>query len=577
MRTQALAGRLIGAAAVGCAVALVGAAAGAAGSATSASVGPLTHAGIWTLDPQGRVVITHGFNIVQKTAPFYPPVFSAQDAQFLASEGFTGARIGFIWEGLEPKAGAYDHAYAARVASVNAVLAQYGFRTLVDFHQDSYGPKYGGDGAPAWASDDNLCVQSVCTATNQGTQAWANFWVNAPAPDGVGLRDHFTGAWKVAASALVGARNLLGLDLLNEPQPGSAYSYCPLFGPCPPFEQTVLPDFYRTLIGFIRAIHPHDILYYEPLAQFVNATTFLPQPLTADPQLGFTFHWYPRDCGAVPQPLTAIDATVQNLRCTPEETQDIAFGFNYATPAGAAIDAGEFGDTSNNTDLALNIDLMDQRFLNWTEWEYNTTIASLAPGLLIDDSKPGSEANARQDRLDAMVVPYPEAIAGTPTSYAFDRATTTMTLAYSTTPVNAAVACTSAPTLIFVPKRKYPHGYSVQVAGARVLSGPTSPWVELAALPGAASVSVSIRPASGSRTEMPTQAIDPTQSIAGCSGSTVASASGPPSQGGATAPGALANTTRAGSTMTAPAVAAALLSALVPWSRRRRRHQHAAN
>jgi endoglycosylceramidase len=165
------------------------------------------------------------------------------------------------------------------------------------------------------------------------------------------------------------------------------------------------------------------------------------------------------------------------------------------------------------------VDLMTQRSLSWAYWQYNTSGASVAPGLIIDDSKPGSEANARQDRLDALVVPYPQAVAGTPRAYHFDRATRTMTFSYGTRAVHEG-ACRTAPTEIFVPRRVYPHGYTARASGARVVSAPTWPWVELVAQPGASSVSVTIAPRTGSTTQVPTRAIDPAPGANDCTTST---------------------------------------------------------
>src|SRR4029077_12408443 len=86
---------------------------------------------------------------------------------------------------------------------------------------------------------------------------------------------------------------------------------------------------------------------------------------------------------------------------------------------------------------------------------------------------------------------YAQATAGTPTSYAFDRTTNTMTYTYSTSAA-ASDLCSTAPTQIWVPWRKYPAGYTVQATGATVVSSPGSPWVELMNNPGASTVSVTI-------------------------------------------------------------------------------------
>src|SRR5437660_1193878 len=69
-------------------------------------------------DPGDRVIVLHGFNMVWKTAPYYPPsniypapfgvpqsksYFDERDAQLLEEHGFNVVRLGLIWKGLEPK------------------------------------------------------------------------------------------------------------------------------------------------------------------------------------------------------------------------------------------------------------------------------------------------------------------------------------------------------------------------------------------------------------------------------------------------------------------------------------------
>ena len=134
-------------------------------------------------------MITHGFDILWKTAPYYPPAFSAKDAQFLVSQGFTGARIGFLWVGVEPEPGSYDTSYVKHIARLNALLGRYGIRTLVDFHQDDYSASYGGDGAPAWAS-----------IGSSAEDAFENLW-NDQVVNGTGLIQHFAKVWQIAGNS----------------------------------------------------------------------------------------------------------------------------------------------------------------------------------------------------------------------------------------------------------------------------------------------------------------------------------------------------------------------------------------
>jgi endoglycosylceramidase len=472
-------------------------------TATAAGIHPVHEVGSWIVDSDGRVVITHGLNLIWKTAPYYPVSFSAKDARYLVSQGFTGARIGFLWAGVEPAPNDIDTKYVEQIGRINRILGNYGIRTLVDFHQDLYSANYGGDGAAPWAS-----------IGSSAQQAFQSFW-NDQSVDTTGLEQHFDAASQAGAKALARAPNLLGFDLLNEPYAGSSTG-CPLFSPCPKFEQTTLASFYRQLIAAVRKVDPTSILFYEPIPQSTGGATALPGPVTTGRNLGFSFHYYNRMCGLATEPINAATQKSQDQRCTPAEAAALDAGIAYARQAGVSVDFGEFGDSTNSTDVANMVDLADQRSLNWTYWEYYTTGSSLAPGLLINDHKPGSATNIRQNILGALVAPYPELVAGTPESYALNRSDWVMRFTYRTKPVDPHRSCPGATTQIFVPQRDYPHGYEVTATGAKVVSAPTSPWVELVALPKVAYVTVTISREKGSTTRVPLTAMDPNARASRC-------------------------------------------------------------
>jgi endoglycosylceramidase len=476
------------------------------------SLGPIRTAGRWLVDPQGRVVVLHGFNVIRKTEPYFPPVFGPRDADFLASQGFNGARIGFIWAGAERRPGKLDRAYLARIAKLGTVLGDAGLRVLVDVHQDLYSEKYHGFGAPGWASIDDGCVETPGVAPSESAcrpgylQAFQHLWDNTKAPDGVGLQAHFRELWRRGAEALGGAENLVGYDLFNEPYAGSRWP-CGLFSPCPGFEQQDLPRFYDRLAKSIRSVDASTPIWFEPVPQSAPTETALPSHVTDVSNVGFSFHFYDRSCGLAPEPASHDQASAQVSRCTPIEAAALDAGIAYSRRADVPVFLGEFGDSENRVDNALMVDLAGERFLSWTYWQYNTTGASVSPGLLLDDAKPGSEANARTERLDALVVPYPQAIAGTPERYHFDRDTRTMTLTYGTRPVTERPRCT-APTTISIPARVYPRGYRVEVSGARVVSARGAAWLQLRSLANAKEVRVTVSPATDSRTDVPRQARD---------------------------------------------------------------------
>lgn len=120
---------------------------------------PLGGEGRWLTDAAGRVVLLHGVNEVAKSAPFHPGAFGfgADDARFLARQGFNAVRLGVEFQGLMPEPGRIDRGYIEALARTVAQLSRRHVFVLLDFHQDGFGPRYGGNGFPAWMSlDDDL-------------------------------------------------------------------------------------------------------------------------------------------------------------------------------------------------------------------------------------------------------------------------------------------------------------------------------------------------------------------------------------------------------------------------------------
>jgi Glycoside hydrolase family 5 C-terminal domain len=104
----------------------------AATPAAAAPAPPLDHVGRWLTDANGRVVILHGFNMVNKVGGYRPEDtgFGADDARFLHRNGFNTIRLGIIYQGLEPNPpGAdgspdYHRGYLRSIARTERVLAK---------------------------------------------------------------------------------------------------------------------------------------------------------------------------------------------------------------------------------------------------------------------------------------------------------------------------------------------------------------------------------------------------------------------------------------------------------------------
>jgi endoglycosylceramidase len=81
-------------------------------------VAPIGHQGRWLTDAEGRVLLVHGVNMVDKDPPYHPAAagFSDADATWLAANGFLVVRIGILATGLMPTPGAVDTSYLQQVA-----------------------------------------------------------------------------------------------------------------------------------------------------------------------------------------------------------------------------------------------------------------------------------------------------------------------------------------------------------------------------------------------------------------------------------------------------------------------------
>lgn len=456
------------------------------------------HAGRFLTDAQGRVVIVHGLNMVAKLAPYEPAAdgFDADDAQFLAAHGFTAVRVGVLLEGLEPQPGQYQAAYLSSIKQTVDLLGSYGIHSLLDFHQDMYNEQFQGEGLPSWmVQDDGLPAQPqagfpgnyfVMPALNR---AFDHFWGNSPAAGGTGLQQWYAAAWAHVAAAFAHDPAVLGYDILNEPWPGSLWPSCFPPAGCPTFDQTMLAPFISRVTAAIRTVDTTHLTFYEPALPFdYGAPTYVGAP--AGSNSGFSFHTY---CLSA---LGAPETPPTRAACDVDEGHTFANAEAQAQTSGSALLLSEFGATSDTTELEHVSSQADSLSVPWLEWAYcacgDPTGSGQAESLVYNPAQPPVGANVNATTLAALDEPYPEAVAGTPDGYHFDPTTDVFTFTYGTH--SATGGKVTGPTEVYLPGLQYPHGYTADVQGAKVVSAPGASLLQLQNDPGASSVSVTVRP-----------------------------------------------------------------------------------
>jgi endoglycosylceramidase len=459
---------------------------------------PIGHAGRWITDATGKVVLVSGVNMVNKITPYTPAAdgFSSADAQFLADNGFDAVRVGVLWEALEPSPGVFNDAYLASIKSTVDMLGSYGIVSLLDFHQDMFNQEFQGEGEPAWAVDDDSlpAIPQAGFSANYFVMpalqvAFDNFWANATV-DGEGLQDWYAGAVQHVAGYFDADPNVLGYDLFNEPSPGSAILSCftPLVG-CPTLDAE-LTSFYTLVDHAVRQVNATSLLFGEPWLSFDIG---IPSSLgsTGDPEQGFSFHDY---C-----PFDAISADL-NVACPPFNDAVFSNADAVSANTGDALLLTEFGATNDGSVLSSVVSAADQAEVGWLMWAFcdcgDPTTSSSTEGLVNDAADAPAGSNVNTSMLDALAVPRPELVAGTPGSYGYDTSTSVFTLTYSTERADGTGAFPAgSQTSVAVPSVQYPDGYAVDVTGGTVAS--EGGILDIASCPGATSVTVTVQPGSG--------------------------------------------------------------------------------
>jgi endoglycosylceramidase len=431
--------------------------------------------GQWLLDPHGRVLMLHGLNMVYKTGSYAPDAvgFGADDARFLARNGFTTVRLGLIWKAVEPQPGVYDTAYLRRIRHTTKVLARHGIWTLLDFHQDLYNEKFQGEGAPDWAVlDDGLPAQPQAGFPGNYfgmpalNRAFDHFWANDPGPGDIDLQDRYSGAWAKVAQVFRSTPKVLGLDLFNEPWPGSTWQTCANPAGCPAFDG-MLQDFTERQIAAIRAVDRRTTVFYEPHVLFNSGAETHVEP--AGRRLAFSFHDY---C------LSAEAGTEGSVQQACQQADDLVWG-NTAAHTAATGDAPlltEFGATTDGPTITAMVDRAARNLTGWQFWAYcgcddpTTTGPGAEQALVLDPSKPPRRKNVDHGKLRALLVPHLLAVAGTPTKDRYHRDTHRYVARWSTAAAGGKGRWgAGSRTMLFVPPSLYPHGYRVQVSGGHVV------------------------------------------------------------------------------------------------------------
>jgi endoglycosylceramidase len=369
------------------------------------------------VDAEGRVVFLHGVNArvegifdVTFTDGRLPletiPAFAAEDAARMRSMGFNAVRLPIHWSALEPQdGGGFDEAYVDRVAAAVALMKAAGLGVLVDFHQDAYSKEIGEDGAPLWAIrppptellGGPLTDLDKRRTSPQVLQAFSTFFGD----EGADLRTRFAAAVAHVAQRFATEPAVIGIELYNEPLPD---------------DDPQLDRLHDEVLTALRQVDAGQLAFFEPSVL-----------------RNFSDHGPPAD--RQPWPGTVYAPHVYTLSFTGTDAQHQAMtkdtlqlsnksAANEARSWKAPLAITEFGYAPDG--------IQSDRYHAWqTEWqdEYQASAffwlwkeqSQGSWGLFDHDDATGTWTE-RDHVRKALARVAPEAVAGWPTHFGYDRA-----------------------------------------------------------------------------------------------------------------------------------------------------------
>jgi endoglycosylceramidase len=492
------------------ALAGVAAAASFAGSATAQAALTFLHAGpaggpsalAQIVDPGGRQVLLKGVNVdglvdyfQEDLAPPYPTAPSAYargacpadnanvegvdvckyDFEQLRPLGYDAIRLNISWSLLEPTPGHIDASYIKRIAQVVGWAKAAGVYVVIDMHQDAWS-KYvytepgqtcppptqairGFDGAPLWASE-HLTPACALNGTRELDPAVAEdfqkLYDDAPAPDGLGLQEHYTAAMLALAQRFHENPTVAGYEIINEPSPGfnalpGETDAAQLF----PFYAKVINGVVANVAGF------RQLFFIEPNAE---------RDVTDQSAIVTPWSAYSSYANVVYAPhiytgVFTLDQQVASTRFFPSEA-GYESAISDAKALGLPLWIGEFGNNPSDdaTVLKTSYELQDHFGVAGTLWLWkenaNDINRTVFWGVYGPPFPPGE---AQASRILYTSRAYPLFTAGDLSSLSYDAEAASFELQAESTPASSSLR--SAATVIFVPRAV---GSPIAATGAKL-------------------------------------------------------------------------------------------------------------
>ncbi|MFC1890543.1 cellulase family glycosylhydrolase [Thermodesulfobacteriota bacterium] len=362
---------------------------------------------LFIVDAQGGDLVLHGANIsnAAKREPLHVGWHGQADYDRMIGWGMNAVRLLIFWTAIEPEEGVFDNDYLDRVEERLDWAQAAGLYVLMDMHQDTYGEKFGGNGAPVWATrDDGIPFDHVSPwwlnyAAPAVRRAFYHLWIDAD------LQEHYRQSWTVVAERFGNHPAVLGYEIMNEPYFGDINPFI--------FEKDFLYPFTRYVAEGIRSADPDGLIFFEPMIiTNLGIPSFGPSIEINDSV--YAPHFY-QPAVHEGQPYD-LDPSLINSTAKTRSRESARHGTPWLLT--------EFGVASTTTGYEQYLEdllrALDEQSAGWFYWSYDKGGGFC---MLQDD---GSESPV----MDHLVRPYPQRTTGRLASYTFDPDTRVFEMAF---------------------------------------------------------------------------------------------------------------------------------------------------
>jgi endoglycosylceramidase len=384
------------------------------------------------------------------------------DFSQLAPLGYNVVRLNISWSLLEPTPGKIDATYLDRVAQVVRWAKRAGIDVVIDMHQDAWS-KYvftrasencvqpfrairGFDGAPAWASEHlaPACALNGVRELDPAVQeAFQKLYDDAPAPDGVGLQEHYANAMLALAMRFRNEPTVAGYEIINEPSPG--------LGALPGVvDATELFPFYASVINNVVSHTPGfgQLFFIEPnVERDVTDHSAIVTPWSA----------YSSYANVVYAPhiytgVFTLDQQALSTRFFPSEGGYMS-AISDAKALGLPLWIGEFGNnpSDDSTLLRASYELQDRYGIGGALWLWKENANDINRAVFWGVYGPPFPPGTPQPlRISYTSRAFPLFTAGDLTSFSYDASSASFDLRAQSPPVPPRSRARA--TVIFIPR-----------------------------------------------------------------------------------------------------------------------------